>query len=325
MLSDLQGGMTPDLFGQEVAHVSHSASRANKRGLTIPGTSGRNLLGSSATQDLQRSLANKLRERLTGSVSCEVTWTRWDTPWGVCLSKPRAQERTISGIDIGLWPTCRANEGMGGPQIPPNRAGGPALKTMVLACWPTMVVPNGGRVAKGGMTMTGQTPDGQKRQVDLNHAVKQVAIGLWPTATVHANHNRKGASENSGDGLATAVKTIALGLWPTATARDHKSPQASQATMDRNARPLNEVVFAMWSTIRASDGEKGGPNQSFGAGGSPLPSQVSAIGNTSNAPMENGGGSLHPEFAGWEMGYPPEYLSCAPSATLSIRVRQRSS
>lgn len=29
-----------------------------------------------------------------------------------------------------------------------------------------------------------------------------------------------------------------------------------------------------WSTPRASDGEKGGPNQSFGAGGVPLPSQA---------------------------------------------------
>jgi hypothetical protein len=85
------------------------------------------------------------------------------------------------------------------------------------------------------------------------------------------------------------------------------------------------VIFAMWSTLRASDGEKGGPNQSFGAGGLPLPSQVSGIGNTSNAPMENGSGSLHPEFAGWEMGYPPAWLSCAPSATPSTRARRQSS
>jgi hypothetical protein len=30
----------------------------------------------------------------------------------------------------------------------------------------------------------------------------------------------------------------------------------------------------MWSTIRASDGEKGGPNMAFGAGGQPLPAQA---------------------------------------------------
>jgi site-specific DNA-cytosine methylase len=31
----------------------------------------------------------------------------------------------------------------------------------------------------------------------------------WPTASVCGNHNRKGASENSGDGLSTAVKSWA--------------------------------------------------------------------------------------------------------------------
>jgi hypothetical protein len=121
------------------------------------------------------------------------------------------------------------------------------------------------------------------------------------------------------------VKALALALWPTATASDHKSRSASQATLDRNARPLRELVFAFWPTLGASDGEKGGPNMSFGAGGLPLPFAVSTTANSSNAPMENGVGSLHPEFAGWELGYPPEFLAFAPSATLSTRGRRRSS
>lgn len=59
----------------------------------------------------------------------------------------------------------------------------------------------------------------------------------WPTATTEAGlHNRKGASATSGDGLSTAAKA--------------------------------------WGTPRASDGEKGGPNMSFGAGGTPLPAQA---------------------------------------------------
>lgn len=61
--------------------------------------------------------------------------------------------------------------------------------------------------------------------------------------------------------------------WPTPSARDFKG--VDRTDIDRgNARPLNEVV-AKWSTPRASDGEKGGPNQSFGAGGVPLPAQAS--------------------------------------------------
>jgi hypothetical protein len=65
----------------------------------------------------------------------------------------------------------------------------------------------------------------------------ETGSGLWPTPTVCGNYNRKGASKTSGDGLATAVKN-----WATPTARDWKSGKASQATMERNSRPLSEQV-----------------------------------------------------------------------------------
>lgn len=60
----------------------------------------------------------------------------------------------------------------------------------------------------------------------------------WATPTLKGDYNRRGASEHSGDGVATQMRG------------------------------------AQWSTPRASDGEKGGPNMSFGAGGTPLPSQM---------------------------------------------------
>ena len=62
----------------------------------------------------------------------------------------------------------------------------------------------------------------------------------WPTPTVSGNHNRKGASPESGDGLATAVQERQL--WATATARDSRSGKASAETHARNARPLSEQV-----------------------------------------------------------------------------------
>ena len=227
------GGLSADPCGPQVVPVSPSVSPVNKKVSMTTGIYGLLSYLLSPSAILQQSLESRLRVLLNGSTSCEVTWKPWITPWGVCLSKPRARERTIFGIDIGLWPTPRANEATGDKRHP-NRQGGAALKTI--------------------------------------------------------------------------VKEFSIAMWPTATASDVKSRSASQATLERNARPLREIQFAVWSTIRASDGEKGGPNMSFGAGGSPLPSQVSTIANTSNAPTENGAGSLHPEFAGWEMGYPPEWL-----------------
>lgn len=50
------------------------------------------------------------------------------------------------------------------------------------------------------------------------------ALEKWPPPTVNGNHNRKGASSQSGDGLATAVrKSLA-----TPTARDYRHPGRSR-------------------------------------------------------------------------------------------------
>lgn len=102
--------------------------------------------------------------------------------------------------------------------------------------------------------------------------------------------------------LPAVAAVFEASAWPSPQARDGKGVDRTE--IDRgNTRPLNEVVahwptptslsFAdshqpgnsysynktmllaadIWSTPRASDGEKGGPNQSFGAGGIPLASQ----------------------------------------------------
>ncbi len=213
-----QAGPMTDLFGPVPVLANLSPSQATDLGLMTRDTSGLIGTGSSNSDALQRSLENRLRQRLTGSVSCEITWKPWNTPWGQCLSKPRAQVRSTFEIVIGLWPTAQCRQKGGG---------------------------------------------------------------------------------------------------------DYKDPSKALARMSSGHQVnLSDVAIALWSTIRASDGAKGGPNMSFGAGGSPLPSQVSTVASTSNAPMESGGGSLHPEFAGWEMGYPPEWLSCAPSETRSTRARR---
>lgn len=64
---------------------------------------------------------------------------------------------------------------------------------------------------RSGMTRNGNAYLRQKSA----HPICATASGLWPTPTVFGNNNKKGASEKSGDGLATAVKRI-----PTPTASD---------------------------------------------------------------------------------------------------------
>lgn len=135
----------------------------------------------------------------------------------------------------GTWPRAgTAQNGTAYQQQPLV----PRISGTAFSYWPTPTVPNGGRSPKGGMSPTGQTPDGQKRQVDLQHAVRMVERRMWPTPTQADGMGGPGNSGwQGGLNLRTAVKR-----WPTPTARDWRSGKASEATHDRNSRPLNEVA-----------------------------------------------------------------------------------
>ena len=73
---------------------------------------------------------------------------------------------------------------------------------------------------------------------------------------------------------------------------------------------LDYAAEQFWSIPRASDGEKGGPNQSFGAGGQPLPSQATswatprvemsrALGNPKHITANRGKGFLEDQVVAW--------------------------
>lgn len=111
------------------------------------------------------------------------------------------------------------------------------------------------------------------------------AASLWPTPRTitggaesaerkqELGRQELGRQESGGGDLQSAVQN-----WCTPTTGDHKGDRhgelrygtLEQETYDQRLR--NQA--ATWSTPRASDGEKGGPNMSFGAGGVPLPSQA---------------------------------------------------
>jgi hypothetical protein len=50
----------------------------------------------------------------------------------------------------------------------------------------------------------------------------------WPTITVNGNHNRKGISEKSGDGLSTVVQKL---NWPTPNTMDSMDPKTKKALL----------------------------------------------------------------------------------------------
>jgi len=109
-LFDLPDGRTLAPHGAAPVRVSRSPRSESAGGFPTIATFGPSGSSLSESAVLQASLESKLRALLTGSPLCEVIWKEWPTPWGACLSKPRARMRTIAGTDFGLWPTARANK-----------------------------------------------------------------------------------------------------------------------------------------------------------------------------------------------------------------------
>lgn len=287
-------GLWTDRCGQGVARVSRLAWQVNRKGLTMKDTCGRNFTDLSPSAVLTNCLVNKLRRLVHGSPECEVIWKPWITPWGQSLSKPRAVVRRNIAIGFGLWPTCTI-DGLHNRKGASANSGNGLSTEVKLALWSSVTTPSGGQTVPAGTSMSGKRPDGTKAQVTLQNVV--IAMALWPSNRASPNENRNtGSAPTHGATVAGLVQDV--------------------------------MKLAVWSAIRASDGAKGGPNQSFGAGGSPLPSQVAqtAASSSSNVQTASGAGSLHPEFAGWEMQFPPEWLDCAPLETPSCRTApQRSS
>lgn len=169
-------------------------------------------------------------------------------------------DRGAQGEEIRLVPTMReVTMGVQEGQLGEGRSG-------VLRFWPTPNVPHGGRcMNQEDFEAKGNTERG-KRQVSLESATR-----FWPTpdasvaqdgetpGTWLARREKLKATHQNGNGCGTPLSMAAQLFGTPDISRRWPTPQAR---------------VAIWSTPRASDGEKGGPNQSFGAGGTPLPSQV---------------------------------------------------
>jgi hypothetical protein len=146
------------------------------------------------------------------------------------------------------------------------------------AMWQTPTVPNGGRTmtpeeaAASGATAKGKRTVGLENQAmfwatpraedsestgghrgtaDTLHSQTQA----WPTPSAHdanqgGNPNRVGrfGTNHGGRNLADDVM-----LWGTPTSRDWKDGRASQETLDRNARPMNEAA-TYWLTPHGMTG-----------------------------------------------------------------------
>ena len=140
--------------------------------------------------------------------------------------------------------------------------------------------------------------DRQKGKVNSRGEPKLSAqVKLWPTPTVCGNHNRKGASPDSGDGLATAVRN-----YPTPTTSMQTSADMEQARHAGNSenRPTYQEAKSRFPTPNSRD-YKGMPSKGC----------RERSGRQSSLPVTIGG-SLNPDWTEWLMGFPLGWTSLDP-------------
>ena len=133
-------------FGQARVHASHSAPQGSAKALKMKGISGPTLRVLSESNDLSRSLANRLRmaQEETGSILFRVTWSEQVTPLGRLLPSQQASGLRTSGegstsvqlrMDLAGWGTAVKGDNYKLRAETQGRLGSQVRLT--LAPWPT--------------------------------------------------------------------------------------------------------------------------------------------------------------------------------------------
>lgn len=114
LLCSSQDGPQIDLFGQVLAHASHSAQQVKDLRKKMNATSGPCSLISSASAALSMSLGNRLQARLgtAGSIEYRQTWNLKATPAGRQYWAHTASAHRTSDKDCIGWPSpnCNTND-----------------------------------------------------------------------------------------------------------------------------------------------------------------------------------------------------------------------
>lgn len=264
---------TTNRSGRDHVRASRSRRRASEKEPQTCDTSGPKCSGLSASVALQQSLASKLKQLLGsgGSMEYVETWREKATPSGFPYSAHTASARRISDSESTGWPTTRANDGVGGPQVPKNRQGGEALKTAVLQVgWPapqahdTQEQGAGREVTESGRI---KCHNGKDHSMNLPGVAQLTGWGSPRASEIGRNRSEEAIAKARESGGSVAVE--------------------DQAQL---------VPLMGWNTPRATDGSNGGPNQSGGAlpaaaamAGWPTPQVHQGPNNSENRGEDHGG------------------------------------
>jgi hypothetical protein len=181
-------GPTNGLYGPDLAHANLSPVQAKERGLLMSGTYGPIGSGSLATRDLTRSLASKLRARMSGSILYGLTWKESATPSGALKFQARALGKRTSAPALTGWPTSRANDGEKRGKVADDPRNG-VVTAANLAGWPTSTTFDAKESANPHPIRIGrfEAKKDNKHGFSLNLAQCAITLTGWGTPRVTNN------------------------------------------------------------------------------------------------------------------------------------------
>lgn len=191
--------------------------------------------------------------------------------------------------------------------------------------------PNGGNACLASDATQWPTPRGEDSECCGNHpgATDSLtgATKLWQTPQTPKGDG----TGRSGDRIGEPLLDGQARQWPTASARDWKDGQASEATMDRNARPLNEIAVH-WptpNTPRPHDSENTAGADFENQNQNDLARAASRFGPPPPTTSTPGGKCSHktrrlnPRFVEWLMGWPQGWTAFDCSETELCQWKRR--
>jgi len=242
-----------------------------------------------------RSQAANLRDAVTGA---------WPTPTVHDEKAYHPAELTRNSPPlmamVQLWPS--PNAGLFNDSEAPadflarRETSGAGIPLAVAArMWPSPNTPSQGGRAEDveSLEQRGNTfyrPSGAKATLHL-----ETAVTLCPTVTLNGNHNRKGASATSGDGLATAVIDNELWRTPNSAVVD-----AKRGTIKLRGRAAKDPQVGLADQVKSFAGRQW---EEVGVAGQ-------AVKTTAPKLM------LNPRWVGALMGWPLDWEQPTPLAEL---------
>lgn len=271
--SDLRDGLRSGECGQAQRHVSRSVWQGEEEGQATSGICGLSSRDLSASADLQRSLASRLRALLdgAGSVEYSLTWKEWaiDGQEPICAQRAVARRTSVSGCSG--WPTCSSRDGKGGYAGGRIRDG--RLSTDVLDVTAQLVAGSGlcspascrSATAVGSLGVSDaesiiQSADVLARpRTELStQSWEAFCLAGWPTPqTAEPGGPPRPSREATGRKSEYLGRTVELAGWSTPKGNERDAYPSWTKTRNGEQREepnlAGEAVFAGWPTPNCDD------------------------------------------------------------------------